>query len=89
MANSSGVPTVKVKEPKQPRIPAVKVKQEKITPPKTTQAEKQIAAFEKQYVQQQKALAQQYKAFGLHSVSETGTKTPAYKSQTTPYRRYP
>ena len=81
-----------IKDAKPPRIPAPKVSKIKIEAPKITQAQKQIAALDKQYAQQEKALALQYKAFGLHSVAEkasTGTRTPAFRSQGTPYHRVP
>lgn len=84
---------VKVKEAKPPKAPTVKAPKEvKIAPPKTTQAEKQVAAFEKQYLTQQKELVQQYKALGLHSVAEragAGQGTATFKSQTPAYHRYP
>lgn len=85
---------VKVKAAKIPKAPTVKApKPIKITPPiKASQAEKQVAAFEKQYLTQQKELAQQYKALGLHSVAEragAGQGTPTFKSQGAPYHRQP
>lgn len=84
-----------IKAVRQPKLPT---KQIKIPAPPTeakqaqTMAEKQIAAFMKNYQQQVKNVAAEQKAFGLHTVAEktaTPTSGASKGSTTAPYRRYP
>lgn len=52
-------------------------------------ADTQIAALVKKYQQQEKQAVAEQKAFGLKSVEDTGGRRPAFRSQTTPFHRYP